>query len=200
MSIPWSLLPLVHACAFGLVAVAARILLVYRRTGATPIAFGAGDSARDVTARCFYVWLPLADFGYVLSCALRDDPGPLLWPDMPWTDAVRWTGVGLLSVSLAWVVLAQASMGRSWRMGVDDGDGGALQTSGLFAVSRHPVYTGIRVTLFGQLLLVLSWPGLCLWIAAELLVQLQARFEEEAMEARHGALYRDYRRAVRRWL
>jgi protein-S-isoprenylcysteine O-methyltransferase Ste14 len=41
---------------------------------------------------------------------------------------------------------------------------------------------------------------LCLWLSAELLVQLQARFEEEAMEARYGALYRDYRAAVRRWL
>jgi protein-S-isoprenylcysteine O-methyltransferase Ste14 len=200
MFIPWSLLPLAHACAFGLVAVVARILLVYRRTGATPIAFGTGDSARDFTARCFYAWLPLADLCFVLSCALRDDPGPLLWPDMALTNTARWIGVAVLSVSLLWVAFAQASMGSGWRMGVDDSGHGALQTSGLFARSRHPVYTGIRVTLFGQLLLVLSWPGLCLWIAAELLVQLQARFEEEAMEARHGALYRDYRSAVRRWL
>lgn len=200
MSISWSLLPLLHAGAFGLVAVVARIVLIRRRSGALPIAFGVSDSARDFTARCFYAWLPLADLAFLVVYALRGDPGPLLWPAMPWVDAVRGIGAGLLAVALAWVALAQATMGTSWRMGVDDGGGGVLLTSGLFSRSRHPVYAGIRVTMFGQLLLILSWPMLCLWVAAELLVQLQARFEEEAMEACHGARYRDYRAAVRRWL
>jgi protein-S-isoprenylcysteine O-methyltransferase Ste14 len=200
MSLPWSLLPLLHACVFGLVAVVARIVLVHRRSGVLPIAFGGADSARDLTARCFYAWLPLADLAFLVVYALRDDPGPLLWPATPWMDAVHSIGAGLLAVALVWVALAQAAMGTSWRMGVDDGGEGVLLTSGLFARSRHPVYTGIRATLFAQLLLIFSWPMLCLWLSAELLVQLQARFEEEAMEARYGALYRDYRAAVRRWL
>lgn len=200
MSIPWSFLPLLHAGAFGLVAVVARTALVRRRGGVQPIAFGASDSARDFTARCFYAWLPLADLVFLLVYAACDDPGPLLWQAMPWIGTVRWIGASLLAVSLVWVALAQAAMGTSWRMGVDDGGAGALLTSGLFSRSRHPVYTGIRATLFGQLLLILSWPMLCLWVAAELLVQLQARFEEEAMGARHGAQYREYRSAVRRWL
>lgn len=200
MSPPWSLLPLLHASAFGLVAVATRIVLVRRRCGTLPIAFGMSDSARDFTARCFYAWLPLADLAFVLCYALYGDPGPLLWAAMGAMDTVRWIGAGLLGVSLVWVALAQASMGTSWRMGVDDGEAGALLTSGLFSRSRHPVYTGIRTSMFGQLLLVPSWPMLCLWVAAELLVQLQARFEEEAMETRHGDLYRDYRVTVRRWL
>lgn len=200
MSIPWSLFPLLHAGAFGLVAVVARIALVRCRSGVLPIAFGVSDSARDFTARCFYVWLPLADLVFLMIYAVCGDPGPLLWPAMPWIGTVRRTGVSLLAVALVWVALAQAAMGTSWRMGVDDGGGVVLLTSGLFSRSRHPVYTGIRMTLFGQLLLIPSWPMLCLWVAAELLVQLQARFEEEAMEVSHGALYRDYRSAVRRWL
>jgi len=85
-------------------------------------------------------------------------------------------------------------------MGVDDAADGELCTSGLFAYSRHPVYTGIRVTMFAQLLVIGSWPALCIWVVSEFLAQLQARFEEEAMEAAHGALYVRYCARVRRWL
>ena len=106
----------------------------------------------------------------------------------------------LLAAALVWVVLAQGAMGKSWKMGVDDAADGELCTSGLFAYSRHPVYTGIRVTMFAQLLVIGSWPALCLWVVSELLVQLQARFEEEAMQAAHGALYEHYCVRVRRWL
>lgn len=198
--IPWSLVPLIHACAFGLVAVVVRLVLGYRRTGASPVAFGTSDAARDFTARCFYAWLPLADFAFIIFYTLGDDPGPLLWKGLPWADAIRWVGTALLAVALIWVALAQAAMGTDWRMGVDDRHDGELLTSGLFARSRHPVYTGARVTLFAQLLVIGSWPALCLWVVSELLAQLQARFEEEAMAARHGTRYREYCATVRRWL
>jgi protein-S-isoprenylcysteine O-methyltransferase Ste14 len=177
-----------------------RLALVYRRSGALPLVFGASDSARDFTARCFYVWLPLADLAFVMFYALSGDPGPLLWQGWPYGTAVRCIGTLLLALALAWVVLAQAAMGSDWRMGVDERHEGELLTSGLFACSRHPVYTGIRVTIFAQLLVIGSWPALCLWVVSEPLVQLQARFEEEAMAARHGSAYRNYCASVWRWL
>jgi protein-S-isoprenylcysteine O-methyltransferase Ste14 len=197
---PWSLIPLIHACVFGLAAVVVRVLLTYRQTGESPFAFGTTDAPREFTARCFYLWLPLADFVFVAFYALGDDPGPLLWKGLPHREVIRWTGAMLLAAALVWVVLAQGAMGRDWKMGADDAGDGELCTSGLFAYSRHPVYTGIRTTMFAQLLVIGSWPALCLWLLSELLVQLQARFEEEAMEAAHGARYRRYCARVRRWL
>ena len=199
MSISWSLVPLSHALAFTL-AVLARLILASRRPGARPLAFGASDSAREFTARCFYVWVPLLDFAFVGMYAWAGTPGPALWPGWALAGPLRWTGTALLAAGLVWVALAQAAMGSGWRMGVDDAHDGELLTDGLFARSRHPVYSGIRVTLFGQLLVIASWPALCLWAVAEVLVQQQARFEEEAMQARHGAAYRDYCARVRRWV
>jgi protein-S-isoprenylcysteine O-methyltransferase Ste14 len=189
-----------HACTFGLVAVVARLFLVRRRIGASPLVVDTSDSARDFTARCFYGWLPLADFLFVLFLAVSGDAGPVLWAALPGMEAIRWTGAGLLALALAWVVLAQAAMGRDWRMGVEECGDSRLHTSGLFARSRHPVYVGIRLTMLAQLLVVGSWPALCLWLVSELLVQLQARFEEDAMARRHGDAYRDYCKSVRRWL
>jgi protein-S-isoprenylcysteine O-methyltransferase Ste14 len=192
----WSLVPLLHAIVFGGVAGAARLVLVRRRLGTSPLALGAGDSARDFTARCFYVWLPLVDFCYLLAEAMTGLPGPALWE----SNAVRVAGTLLLAAGLAWVAVAQAAMGSDWRMGVDDGARGQLCTHGPFARSRHPVYLGIRVTMLGQLLVVGTWPALCLWAVEELLVQVQARFEEDAMVARFGDAYQAYRATVRRWL
>lgn len=196
----WPLILLIHACTFGFFAVVLRLALTLRRTGAVPLSFGRSDAARDFTARCFYVWLPLVDFAGVLFYAYTRNPGPLLLSGSGAADALRWIGAALLGMSLVWICLAQSAMGSSWKMGVDDRDDGELFTTGMFARSRHPVYTGIRAMLFGQLLIIASWPALCLWLISELLVQLQARFEEQAMMTRYGARYAAYCASVRRWL
>lgn len=196
MPISWSIVPLIHAGIFGLLAVALRLLMAYRRSRGIPLFLDTADSPRGFAARCFYVWLPLADLGFLVFYASTGNAGPVLWS----AEAVRWSGTALLVLALAWVVGAQMAMGADWRMGVDEGHEGKLLTSGLFAYSRHPVYTGIRLTLAAQLLVIGSWPAVCLWLAGELLVQLQARFEEEAMVLRHGASYAGYCAKVRRWL
>lgn len=195
----WSLFLLLHAGAFGLAAVLARLLLAYRRSGVLPLSLGRTASARGLVAHGFYLWLPLADLLFLLCYALGGDAVAPLWHG-GWPPALRWIGAALLLAALVQVVSAQAAMGRDWRMGVDEAAGAGLRTGGPFARSRHPVYLGIRATLLAQLLVTGSWPMLVLWLLSELLVQLQARFEEEAMEARFGQAYRDYCRAVRRWL
>ncbi len=52
----------------------------------------------------------------------------------------------------------------------------------------------------GQFLVIGSWPSFALSAASELLVQIQVRFEEEAMLARFGDRYLAYCERVRRWL
>lgn len=196
----WPLLPLLHAALFGLGAVLLRIVRSWRSTGRSPVAFKSADTAHDFTARCFYLWLPLADLLYVLVYACSGNAGPMLNETVSKLTWLRIAGLLLLVLALVWVLLAQASMGRHWKMGVDQDSSGALCSSGLFALSRHPVYAGIRATMLGQLLLIGSWPMLCLWLLCELLVQLQARFEEAAMLRVHGELYGDYCARVARWL
>jgi protein-S-isoprenylcysteine O-methyltransferase Ste14 len=196
----WSLVPLLHALAFACVAVLGRLVLVWRRLGALPLTLRTGGFARDFTARWFYIGLPLVDFAYLLIYAVSGSPGPAIWEGVLDSDEIRVAGVAFLVTGLAWVAYAQAAMGANWRMGVDDGAQGALCTRGPFARSRHPVYLGIRVTMLGQLLVIGSWPAFCLWIVEEILVQIQARFEEAAMDARFGSAYQAYRASVRRWL
>jgi protein-S-isoprenylcysteine O-methyltransferase Ste14 len=196
----WSLVPLIHAIAFGGVAAIARLLLVWRRLGALPLKLGPRDSAQGFVAHCFYAWLPLLDFAYVVAYAASGSAGPLMWQGASDNDMVRLAGLLMLAAGLAWVAYAQAAMGADWRMGVDSQGQGRLCVDGPFARSRHPVYLGIRVTMLGQFLVIGSCPSWCLWGAEELLVQIQVRFEEAAMHARFGSAYQAYCASVRRWI
>jgi len=92
------------AVATRITRVVARVLLTYRRTGASPFAFATNDAAREFAARWFYLWLPLVDFVFVAFYALVNDPGPLLWTGSTHREEIRWIGGVLLAAALVWVV------------------------------------------------------------------------------------------------
>jgi protein-S-isoprenylcysteine O-methyltransferase Ste14 len=194
----WRVLPLVHALLFGTMAVAGRILIARNRQHRA-VSFSGGDAAQDLVARCFYLWLPAVDGLFIASYALTGNRGPLLL-SIAGVEWIRWVGAACMAVSLVWVVLSQASMGAAWRMGVDATTPTDLVTTGPFALSRNPVYVGIRGTMLGQLLVFGTWPMLVIWTASELLVHLQVRFEEAHMIRLHAQRYVDYCSRVRRWL
>ena len=85
-------------------------------------------------------------------------------------------------------------------MGVDATTPMELITTVPFALSRNPVYVGIRGTMLGQLLVIGTWPELVIWVVFELLVQLQVRFEEAHMARLHAQHYAEYCVRARRWL
>ena len=131
------------------------------------------------------VWLPGDLFGY-----------------LPWLDhaAVRIAGAGLLLVSLVLIVVAQAQMGRSWRIGIDTGRRTALVQTGVFARSRNPIFLSMRINLFG---LLLVWPNaatIAAFLLGEVLMQVQVRLEEDHLGRMLGTEYEDYRRQTPRWV
>jgi protein-S-isoprenylcysteine O-methyltransferase Ste14 len=133
-----------------------------------------------------------------LSLGLRQDAvGPLPWLEH---DVLAVAGWVLLGVSSAWIMLAQAQMGASWRIGIDQGSRPSLVTGGLFALSRNPVFLGMRASLLGLFLIIPNAATLVVLLAGEVLMQVQVRFEEDYLEATGGADYRAYRRSVGRWL
>ena len=76
---------------------------------------------------------------------------------LPWAEGsvARVVGWVLLAISLAWMVVAQHGMGRSWRIGIDQQQRGPLVRAGLFALSRNPIFLGLRLNLLGLLLVAL---------------------------------------------
>ncbi len=102
-------------------------------------------------------------------------------------------GIAVAVSGLPLVVVAQETMGRSWRIGVDPGERTALVTEGPFRVIRNPIYTGMVLMALGIALMIpdaLTLAGLALVLVA---VELQARVVEEPhLVDCHGESYGRY--------
>jgi protein-S-isoprenylcysteine O-methyltransferase Ste14 len=111
----------------------------------------------------------------------------------------RWIGVTLLMLSLVWTVLAQAQMGHSLRIGIDEEHRTSLVDKGVFGVSRNPIFLGMILTLVGLFLTIPNPITLLTFVLGFVLIQIQVRLEEAFLGRVHGSHYEEYRRNVRRW-
>jgi protein-S-isoprenylcysteine O-methyltransferase Ste14 len=77
----------------------------------------------------------------------------------------------------------------------------ALVTSGVYAVTRNPMYVGLLVVLIAwACLLANAWALVGPIAFVSYMNRFQIAPEERALAARFGAAYVDYRARVRRWL
>jgi protein-S-isoprenylcysteine O-methyltransferase Ste14 len=77
----------------------------------------------------------------------------------------------------------------------------ALVTSGVYRISRNPMYTGLAILVIGAAMLMGTWwPVLLLPVALLAVRQLVIVPEERYLTERFGQTYHDYHTTVRRWL
>jgi len=134
--------------------------------------------------------------------------GSVLWPpvrallagEAPFGLFSGVPGLTLMMIGAALALSAQRHMGRSWRIGAAEGQSGAIVDSGLFAVSRNPVFVGQGLLFVG---LFLARPGLielALALAVLAAIALQVRIEESVLRRDLGAPYLAYQSRVNRWV
>jgi protein-S-isoprenylcysteine O-methyltransferase Ste14 len=183
-----------------IVAFVLRSLLVYRRSGIIPFVLPSSADAGGYVARAFKV--VVASIAVVVI-------GLAIWPESQiyfgrWTvlstPVLAYAGWALLIASLIWLLIAQAQMGVSWRIGIDDKHRTELVQHGLFTLSRNPIFLAMRVNLVGLFLVFPSAVTFALLVAGEILIQVQVRLEEKHLANLHGPIYDAYRAKVRRWL
>ena len=63
-----------------------------------------------------------------------------------------------MGLSLVIMLVAQAQMGLSWRIGIDEKNRTGLVTQGLFALSRNPIFLSLRITPTGTVFLLAQRP------------------------------------------
>ena len=126
--------------------------------------------------------LPFADFTLPVQAAL----------------AIALVAIGLC---LGVVALLQFRMAHTTHHPMKPEEASALVIAGIYRFTRNPMYLGV-------LLILTAWAAWLANIAAFVLLpafvvylnRFQIAPEERALEARFGAAFADYRRAVRRWL
>ena len=172
----------------------------WRQTGVNPYRLNQGDGLYRYVGG----WYRLISIAVVVAVLIYSlAPGwyrfftPIDWLAMWPATAV---GIGLLLASLLWVLLAQAHMGASWRVGIDADHDTALVTEGVFGCSRNPIFLGMRGNLLGLFLVIPNAVTLTIWLLGDVLLQIQVYMEEAYLAQKHEAAYEAYRQQVPRWL
>jgi len=182
------------------VIVAWLMLATYRTSrGIGRKAYGFGRSIRQTRARVLFT---AAVVGALSALGLHAAGGAwsVLLPIAGEAYTVRMAGLGLAVAGQVLTVVARSEMGRRWQVGIPDKAPDALVTTGLFGLSRNPVFLGMLAMAAGLAVAVPSPTviacALAFWIACE----VQVRDEERFLERSFGPAYTTYRSAVRRWI
>ncbi len=172
--------------------VVSRVLLL-RRTGTRAMHFGKIDKTDFLippVALFYFYTLFATAFGWPLAITDRFFR----------SIAVAWVGVGLCLGGVLVLALSLVSFGNSFRVGIDAEQPGRLVTTGVFAMSRNPIYVGFFLFLLGQFLVFPSWTTLTALAFAAVLFHRQVLREEEFMRGRYGQEYAEYCGRVRRYV
>jgi protein-S-isoprenylcysteine O-methyltransferase Ste14 len=101
-------------------------------------------------------------------------------------------GVALVTSGLVLFALAFVSFGDSWRVGFDVKAPGALVTTGIFAVTRNPIYLFLDLWFVGTFLINGTLMFLIFSVAAIAAQHWQILQEEKFLLKLYGRPYHDY--------
>jgi protein-S-isoprenylcysteine O-methyltransferase Ste14 len=191
------ILPIYFITYFG-IAFVLKSIVVAKQIGKNPLVLPKDDSAFGLIGRYFKLTL-IAMFVYVLAFAFFPDWHERFLPIMSLQGiAFKYAGLILLAIALIWTVVAQGHMKISWRIGIDTETKTELVTTGLFRLSRNPIFLGMIVCLVGLFLTTPNSLTGLFFILGYILIQIQIRLEEEFLTKQHGQSYQDYKQKVRR--
>ncbi len=187
-------LALLCVCGTGLVW---RARQSSKRYGRSPIRlFHSGRTVQNIREirvvglGLVLAWQALAaGFGfYVPFAGLLFAP----WPEL---------GAAVFAAGIALIATAIAAMGPSWQMGFDQTvpEHGLVRT-GVFRLSRNPIYLGLDVLFVGWLLVLPTLLSLMIVIGVALGVRRQAIDEEDYLQRTYGLEFRAWAREVGRFV
>ncbi|HKR60201.1 MAG TPA: isoprenylcysteine carboxylmethyltransferase family protein [Pyrinomonadaceae bacterium] len=101
-------------------------------------------------------------------------------------------GVAVITVGFGIFILAFISFGDSWRVGFDMRTPGALVTSGIFAVTRNPIYLFINLWFLGIFLINGRLIFLIFTLLTVVAIHWQILQEEAFLRRLYGQAYHDY--------
>jgi protein-S-isoprenylcysteine O-methyltransferase Ste14 len=109
---------------------------------------------------------------------------------------VRVLGLAVLAASTVFTLLARFSLGTSWSAAPKVQGDRQLRTHGPYAVTRHPIYTGLLGMMLGATLLSGIGQWIVLFPVGLVLFEVKIRMEERLMLATFPEEYPRYRRQV----
>lgn len=96
--------------------------------------------------------------------------------------------------------IAQITIGKSWRVGIDENAKPGLITHGIYKYMRNPTYTGLYLLCAGVWILNPTFLYSYWILAFYLMIEFQVRCEEEYLQTQYGNEYLDYCKQTKRYI
>lgn len=131
-------------------------------------------------------------FLFVQAAGMQLTPFPI-------PEALEYVSAVLLLLGIAFAISAFLHLGSDSRFGVSD-DSGGLRTTGIYRVSRNPMYLGFYLVTLASLVSVPQPVNICCALVGIYVHHRIVLAEECFLLKEHGASYEAYRRRVRRYI
>ncbi len=169
--------------------------LALRKKGIKAIVFGETDKSDFLLLPIFLLFV----YG-VFALAFRL-PIPAVLINPFWvSEGVGWLGLALCLSALVGFAVTLKSFGDSFRVGIDEKNPDRLVTSGVFSISRNPIYVCFLLFFFGMFLVHPNIVLICVPVLLALAVHRQILKEEAFLKVHYGKEYEEYCGRVRRYL
>jgi|HubBroStandDraft_3_1064219.scaffolds.fasta_scaffold54379_3 protein-S-isoprenylcysteine O-methyltransferase Ste14 len=133
--------------------------------------------------------------GLILAIPARRYEGPLRLYRVGWAEA--WTCVGLVAAGIAFAWWARIHLGPLWSGTVTRKEDHRVVDTGPYAIVRHPIYTGLLLSVLATGVIKGTIPGLVGAIIITIGLWMKARLEEQWLRDELGAdAYDAYRSRV----
>ncbi len=183
---------LIYLAVF-VVYLALKSVIFYKKFSINPFAFSQGSFREKV--QWLGLFFILVIFGIFISLFYMNIFGPVFE-----NIILDVFGYVILLKGFILFVVSHAQMGKSWRMGNDKKTKTKLVTSGLFKISRNPVYLSLLAQALGITILLLNITTIIIFILLLINFNLVIKNEEKFLEKKFGKEYIAYKKRVRRFI
>jgi protein-S-isoprenylcysteine O-methyltransferase Ste14 len=166
--------------------------LLMKKQGIEAINFGKIDKTD-------FLIPPFALFYFYIVFAATFSFPPVSTHEFFHDEVISWVGAFFCLAGLSLLLWSLVSFGQSFRVGIDTEHPDKLVTSGVFALSRNPIYVAFVFILFGQFLIFSNWIFLVYIGAAIGLFHRQVLREEDYLKKHYSEEYLEYCDRVRRY-
>jgi protein-S-isoprenylcysteine O-methyltransferase Ste14 len=157
-----------------------------KRSRKTPVRYSARGAREFVLLGASLTGLGIVPFVYVVTHFPR-------FADYPFAPVLGYLGVAVDVVCLWMFYRTHRDLGENWSVSLDLRERHTLVTSGIYALVRHPMYSGFWLMALAQALLLPNWiAGPAGLVGFGILFFGRVRREEEMMISAFGEEYRAY--------
>lgn len=122
---------------------------------------------------------------------------PIKFLELGWLKTIGFT-IGICGILITFI--AQLQMKNSWRLGIDEQEKLELITSGLFSITRNPIYLSLGISFIGFFLIAPNIGSIIFLILMFYGIAQKVNDEQEFLAGKFGEEYEKYRSNVNKWI